>query len=588
MCDIFISYSHKDKDLLDQLRNFLKPFEKRLNSNSDRDNTTSDDWQALVKQVIEKSRNALLLIAPDFLSSEYIGSKELPLLVQAAEEGRVTLAVLYLKTSLVANHPIEIDDGWELRKVLLTQYQGLNSPQNPVAVIDRENGEQRNQLYLRISQKLAELTQSIADLKARFLNTNEVIEQVREKLRRALPAYLSIGHILMRGNSSLVYCALNKYLDRPLVIKGMDPSKLSVKCFERRSKAIRLPAGFKHRSIVSVYNSIQEERLLYTVSEYVDDITLADLNRKVGVQPVVKALKLVQHIGSALKDIHLTGCVHGRLGLSNVTVDHEGWPILSPFKILDNPGIARSNGLISLESTKYRSREQYQHADQVSVASDQYRLGLIACERIAGEPMIRCSPVQGLIAAKINQLTESPPSLTAKRANYPPAFAAAIERMLEKAPHDRWLTLSDALTALRSAVKHINENIEPAPFRRKHSKVVASYERLLSEKKFFQAFYARVLLKLDDILKAKLPMHMEAQYRMLREAIDLLPWFPAEISGENTALSKLSEVHARKSKLQSDDYERFRKCLLLTVRKHDPEYDKSMEKALAGEACTWY
>ncbi|MGI9286805.1 MAG: protein kinase domain-containing protein [Pseudomonadales bacterium] len=578
MCDIFISYSHQDKELLDELRNFLKPLEKRLSFWSDQDISAGADWDSKIQQEIKNARIALLLVSPDFLASDYIVSKELSHLVQAAENGRVKLAVLYLKTSLVSELEIDISHGEKTRKVLLTKYQGLNSPQDPVASIDERDADKRNQLYLRISQKLAVLANSIASPLARFSNSNEVVDEVREKLRKVVPNHLCIGHTLFRGNSSLVYYATDKNLDRPVAVKVMDPSKLSAESFEQRLQDVRLAADFKSRSIMSVYSTVQRDRLLYTVMEYIDGITLADLNRKVGIQPFSKSLPLIERIGDALEYIHLKGYVHGHLYPSNVMLDHEGWPTISPFKILYDPDDMKSNGLISLETIKYQSPEQYEHVGQVTAATDQYSLGLIAWELIAGEPMIRAERIQDVIAAK-NQTLEIPPSLVTKRANCPQPLAAAIEKMLQNNPQDRWPTLGDALAAICVAAEGVRESIQSESLRCKHALVIASYERLRSKREFFQAFYARFLLKLDDDIKAKFPMHMDKQYRMLREAIDLLLWFPAETTRGVTSLTKLSIAHANILKLDHNDYDQFQKCLLLAVEEHDPDCDKDLEKA---------
>lgn len=339
---------------------------------------------------------------------------------------------------------------------------------------------------------------------------------------------------------------------------------VSAESFEQRLQDVRLAADFRSRSIMSAYSTVQRDRLLYTVMEYIDGITLADLNRKVGIQPFSKSLALIAHIGDALEYVHLKGYVHGHLYPSNVMLDHEGWPTISPFKILYDPDDTKSNGLISLETIKYQSPEQYEHVGQITAATDQYSLGLIAWELIACEPMIRAEWIQDVIAEK-NQMLESPPSLVAKRANCPQTLAAAIEKMLQNNPQDRWPTLGDALAAICAAAEGVRESMQS--------------ESLRCKREFFQAFYARFLLKLDDDIKAKFPMHMDKQYRMLREAIDLILWFPAETTGGVTSLTKLSIAHAYILKLDHNDYDRFQKCLLLAVEEHDPDCDKDLEKA---------
>ncbi len=92
---VFISYSRTDSRYLDrfevQLRGLLYGEPELLSIWSDRDIQEGDLWEEKIKQALESASVAVLLVSADFLASKYIRNVELPLLLQAAREGKVTL-----------------------------------------------------------------------------------------------------------------------------------------------------------------------------------------------------------------------------------------------------------------------------------------------------------------------------------------------------------------------------------------------------------------------------------------------------------------------------------------------------------------
>ncbi len=76
---IFISYSHKDEELKDQVISHLNAINLPIEPWVDKSEIDAgDEWEMEIKNAIEQSEMAILLISTEFLNSNFIIEKELP------------------------------------------------------------------------------------------------------------------------------------------------------------------------------------------------------------------------------------------------------------------------------------------------------------------------------------------------------------------------------------------------------------------------------------------------------------------------------------------------------------------------------
>ncbi|WP_089945404.1 toll/interleukin-1 receptor domain-containing protein [Candidatus Entotheonella palauensis] len=133
---VFISYSHQDHDFFEAFRKYLtlEVLSSSLQLWSDQEIRPSQNWHEEIQLALERTAVAVLLVSQDFLVSTYIRQDELPYLVKAREQNDIKLTCLYLRDSTVAADSLDIIlDSGSTVTVNLTQYQGLNSPQKPIA-----------------------------------------------------------------------------------------------------------------------------------------------------------------------------------------------------------------------------------------------------------------------------------------------------------------------------------------------------------------------------------------------------------------------------------------------------------------------
>jgi hypothetical protein len=139
---IFISYSHKDKRWLDQLRVVLAPLTqtRSLSFFDDTRITPGEQWQARIEQELASASVAIVLISPDYLASDFMSQYEFPALLTAAENRG-------LKVFWIAVRP-SVFEATEIGR-----FQALNDPTKPLSTM---KGSARDAALVSISRKIAD------------------------------------------------------------------------------------------------------------------------------------------------------------------------------------------------------------------------------------------------------------------------------------------------------------------------------------------------------------------------------------------------------------------------------------------------
>jgi hypothetical protein len=102
---VFVSYSHKDEALKDELGVQLKVLERRgfiSRPWSDRSIDAGSEWAEEIDRALREADIILLLISPDFVASDYCYSTELEAALVRHQEGKAKVIPVILR-------PV---DGW--------------------------------------------------------------------------------------------------------------------------------------------------------------------------------------------------------------------------------------------------------------------------------------------------------------------------------------------------------------------------------------------------------------------------------------------------------------------------------------------
>jgi formylglycine-generating enzyme required for sulfatase activity len=142
---LFISYSHVDRDWVERLQKMIRPLVRShgLRLWDDSQIQPGDKWREEIETALAAAKVALLLVSSDFLASEFVTNSELPQLLTAAEEEGLRILWVPLRPSLVRRTPIDA-------------YQALLDPGRPLARMDPvEQEEALVEIALAIEKALA-------------------------------------------------------------------------------------------------------------------------------------------------------------------------------------------------------------------------------------------------------------------------------------------------------------------------------------------------------------------------------------------------------------------------------------------------
>ena len=264
-----------------------------------------------------------------------------------------------------------------------------------------------------------------------------------------IPGYEMLRE-LGEGGMATVFLAIQHSLDRKVAIKVMR-RELRVSSgpmpeFERRFLLEgRTMAKLPHRNIVAVYDIVTRDDIAYISMEYLEGGTLSERMRE-GVS-LGEAIGVVVQLANGLEFAHRNGVIHRDLKPSNVMFRDDATPVLTDFGIAKQSDVMAARitqtGLV-LGTPTYMSPEQAS-GRETDGRSDQYSLGILFYELLTGQPPFTGDNPMNVL---MGHALQAPPPLPADLAPLQPVF----DRMLAKAPADRYKDLHEFTRALRTIV----------------------------------------------------------------------------------------------------------------------------------------
>ena len=155
---IFISYSREDAEALEQVRPFLKPLQARglIDVWDDTRLEGGDRWPEEIDQALEEAAVAVLFVSQDFLASDFITERELPLVLAAEHAGDLKVIPVFLRPSLADDVEYAfLDSDGEEHRVKLTGFQGYGTPARPLADLSWSG---RERAYAKLAKQLRALS----------------------------------------------------------------------------------------------------------------------------------------------------------------------------------------------------------------------------------------------------------------------------------------------------------------------------------------------------------------------------------------------------------------------------------------------
>lgn len=139
--DIFISYSHQDKQWLTRLQTHLKVLQNLYGKVKYWDDTQigiGDTWLKEIEKNLNSASIAILLISTDFLASDFVMRKEVPQLLERAKNRGVRIMPLILSPCLFTDS-------------IISQYQAVNTPEEALEELSKP---QQEKVYIKLMQEV--------------------------------------------------------------------------------------------------------------------------------------------------------------------------------------------------------------------------------------------------------------------------------------------------------------------------------------------------------------------------------------------------------------------------------------------------
>jgi serine/threonine protein kinase len=278
--------------------------------------------------------------------------------------------------------------------------------------------------------------------------TSQRADPVLTALREATLGHYEVLTELGRGGMATVYLAHDIALGRKVAIKVMSPSLFSGEGMaERFKREARTAAQLSHPHIIPIYSVQESGELQYFVMKFIEGRPLDSIIKEVGPLPIPMVRTILMQVESALGYAHRRKVIHRDIKPPNIMLDADGWAIVTDFgiaKVSETQGLTVTGATIGTPS--YMSPEQCA-AQELTGATDQYSLGVVAYEMLTGKLPFIADSVMAVMYAHFN---EPPPPVQDVRHDCPAELAATVMRMLEKSPANRFPNMEAASAAMGS------------------------------------------------------------------------------------------------------------------------------------------
>ena len=146
---VFVSYSHVDKEWLMRLKKILAPAirEENIPIWDDTNIQPGDKWKDEIQSALNSAKVAVLLVSEDFLASPFITKAEFPTILKMAEQRGLKILWILLRSCLYKSSPLK-------------SYEAAHKPLIP---LDKMNPSEQNEVLVEICQKIVDIYQAGRD-----------------------------------------------------------------------------------------------------------------------------------------------------------------------------------------------------------------------------------------------------------------------------------------------------------------------------------------------------------------------------------------------------------------------------------------
>ena len=222
-----------------------------------------------------------------------------------------------------------------------------------------------------------------------------------------------------------------------------------VKRFRREADAA---TKLKHPNIIGAFSTGEDLGYHYYVMEYCDGMPVDKLLLAQKSLPVGQSLAIALEVARGLKYAHDLGIIHRDIKPSNIIVSREGQARLLDLGLSKDLGDSAMSfktmtGAV-LGTPHYISPEQAQGEKKVDGRSDIYSLGATLYHLLTGKTPFDGATALEILSKHVNTVLPNPQDL---KDGIPDPVVQVLERMMAKAPSDRYRDCGELITDLIEA-----------------------------------------------------------------------------------------------------------------------------------------
>ena len=284
------------------------------------------------------------------------------------------------------------------------------------------------------------------------------------RLQAALGDSYEVQDALSTGGLATVFLAREQRADRLVALKVLHPELSKSVGTQRFRHEIAVTSRLAHPNILPVldHGDIGGALLWYSMPYVAGETLRARIARETQL-PLAEALRIATDVASALEYAHREGYMHRDVKPDNILVRGMQDTLLADFGIAravrNADGSERASVTDDVElpttttgfvvgSPQYMSPEQVSGDPSLDSRTDQYSLGAVLYEMLAGE-----SPFGGRTATAVvsKMFASSAPSVRVLRPDVPERVDTALTRALSRSRTDRFASISEFASALQIA-----------------------------------------------------------------------------------------------------------------------------------------
>ncbi len=267
--------------------------------------------------------------------------------------------------------------------------------------------------------------------------------------------------VLGQGGMGTVYKARHPRLDKIVALKVLVSGKKMtgdvLNRFEREMKAV---GKLDHPHLIRALDAGEADGAHYLVMEYVAGTDLSVLVKERGPLPIAEACELISQAALGLQAAHSRGMIHRDIKPANLMLAKQEFssPVV---KVLDL-GLAllaeadsvQAGGLTSdgqiMGTVDFMPPEQALDSHSVDFRADIYSLGASLYALLTGGSIFQGRPPQSVMQKLMSLASEPAPPIRDRRPEVSEALAKIVHRMMSRNPKDRFATMGEVVTALKS------------------------------------------------------------------------------------------------------------------------------------------